>query len=159
MKLFSLIGEAEILHINIRKEGPEGEVTALDVKLKAETDGAILQSIIGCESESDLLMAFWDVNDEDGNPRFWGMTTAKAETFFEGQHDVVMFGSHTVRPRKIAKFEFECRPRMQVELTFVLSIGNPDDNLLALLAEQLKGSVLIEITPDADLLDGMDLAA
>lgn len=51
-------GSASIQHLNIRKEGADKDVLAIDIKMKGEAPSDVLYHLLGCAKAK--AKAFWD---------------------------------------------------------------------------------------------------
>jgi len=156
--------DPEIKHINLRKEGDDGEVIAVDLKIEGSArigpKGELIQRLLGCEESRAL--AFWYTPDNgaspdpDENPEseiaFSGMTSITSWAQFEHKHQANI-GGLTFRPTKIGKFSLTPRAGYVVDLVFQVSISDITERQLNILIECLRTQVPMEFKGDPELFD------
>lgn len=161
--------DPEIKHINLRKEGQDGETIAVDLKIEGPArigpQGELIQKLLGCDESRAL--AFWHGPTNDGSPdpdenpeadiAFNGITTIQSWAFFESGHDAKI-GGLSFRPDKIGKFALTPRAGYVVDLVFQVSISDITDRQLQLLTEYLKTEVPMQIAGDPELFDEESVA-
>lgn len=153
MNVFNYVGDAEIKHLNIRKQGNEDDrELAVDVKLFLERVPAeVAAPLLGVESVEDFTAAFW-TRDEEPAPRFNGLDGLSVWTFYERKHDVRM-GKTLVRAEKLSKFAITVHDKGKVSITFSVSILGPSDYLVQFLADNMMELIHIELKADPGLFD------
>jgi DNA segregation ATPase FtsK/SpoIIIE-like protein len=156
MKDFS--AHADIKHLNIRKQGEDQEVLAVDIKLRAELRAEVLDSLM-CEDMNDGLAdaTFW-MRSEDRAPVFPQL----GEIGFSREYRNVQakLCGFEVHGCTLKKFSFRALAEAKAETTFSVTITEPPPKLIDTLASMLADSVLIDFScPQGDLLQGDALAA
>lgn len=130
---------AEVLHLNPRKQGSEdAETLALDIKLKAEgVPDALVSRLVGC---ADARAYLWDV---DGNPTLLGITEMVSEANYEDCRGAI--AGFLLLGVKVKKFRVTPRARWSGDLVFQVSITDPEPTLLPVLHEHMGRSVRVEL--------------
>lgn len=147
---------ADIKHLNIRKQGEDQEVLAVDIKLRAELQARVLDSLM-CEDLNDGLAegTFW-MRSEDKAPVFPQL----GEIAFSREYRNVQakLCGFEVYGCTLKKFSFRALPEGKAETTFSVTITEPPPKLIDTLASMLAEAVLIDFScPQGDLLqDGGD---
>lgn len=142
-------GEAQLKHLNIRKEGNEEDaITAIDLKIECETSAAVLIPLLG----ADRAPAFWHDNaDED--VLYTGLSEVKTWAVFE-DHELRFCGLR-FPIAKLKNFSFKPVAKKNVELTFSAAIRSPSDQQINVLAEMLHAGSALEVIAPPDLFDGI----
>lgn len=139
--------EAELKHLNIRKEGPEDmPVTAIDLKINCETAGDCLPSLLGCDDQPD----FW-LDNEDRDVRFTGIEQMKSWAVFESHE--LNFGGLKLPLAKLKNFSFRPIAGGLVDLTFSASITEPSERQVNILVEMVRESSAVQVVAPPDLFD------
>ena len=141
--------EAELTHLNVRKEGPNDDTkqTAIDAKFSCETNGVVLKTLLG----TDYVPDFWIRDGEEIAARYIGIETIKSWAFFDDHQ--LNFGGLKFDSVKLKSFVFKPVGKGAIELAFQASINNPTERELCILAEMLKGCALLEVYSPPDLFD------
>lgn len=135
---FKYIGNAEITHLNTRKEGAEeSKELAIDVKLKIKTSNEVLKYF---QSEQ-LIPALWNDIGAIRNIKLdpIGMT-------YELRSYVMEMAGNTFYDVKLKKFSFEPIDGNIVAITFQASMA-PRSNEVAQIAEYLQDEVHVNLEP------------
>ena len=143
MEKFNYSGNAEILHLNTRKEGPdEDKVLAADVKLRVVTDKSVMNFFEPLLSDVLFL--------DSGAVRNIRLNPITFSHELEHYH-LETFGRSFVGC-KVKRFELAPKDVNQITLTFQVSF-KPSGDEVARLAEFLQDSVAVRIEPETgDLL-------
>lgn len=154
MASFKVDGQATIKHLNIRKQGggeDEEKQIAVDIKFSMEAVGAsALLPLLGVESLDEIDTVFWAPGNDD-NARFSGIT--KIESWAEFSNvDMHIFG-RKVRLESCGKFSFVPKGGMTADLTFQVSVLEPDEELIQALAHALSDDVKVKIEAQPELFD------
>ena len=136
-------GQAEIKHINLRKEGAtEDKTLAADIKLVFVTDadfvapfGAALKSLL------------WN---ETGSPRIPGMAPVEFEGKIKGLSVALAHQKVKFSDAEGKKFVFEPMHGHRLDVSMSVAVVPLPDQTSA-LANLLAESVFVEIFPEADL--------
>lgn len=141
--------EAQLKHLNIRKEGNEEDaITAIDLKIECETEAGVLIPLLG----ADRAPIFWHDNaDED--VLYTGISEIKTWGVFE-DHELHFCGLRFPIV-KLKNFSFKPAAKRSVELTFSASIRSPSDQQINVLAEMLHAGSGLNVVAPPDLFDDM----
>jgi len=146
---FRFCGKAEILHLNARKEGPDGDKQlAVDVKLRAVTTMAVLYYF------DDMLGQLFYTDIGAVRNTMIGPIPMKHE--LEDYRLEVMGGTHY--GVKLKKFALEAMDDGMVSITFQASF-KPSGDEVAQMAEYLQDEIDIYLEPANAELDLGDSAA
>jgi hypothetical protein len=146
MSALSWSGNAVVQHLNVRKQGPDDEKElALDVKLCADARSEVLIHF------ADMLAGFLFV--ADGALRFPMMDPVHWNG--EIRHITLTMAEHEFYDVTLRKFSFAPSAGWKVAMTFTASFA-PQAKEAAIIAEMLAEAVRVEITPERDLLAGVD---
>lgn len=132
----------EIRHINIRKEGEEREVLAIDVKMQASVQASLIDQLM-CEgiNDGDAIRCFWNENEE-GAPRFLGVPGIAFQRTFKNV-TTNMIGME-FSGCSISKFGFTPKAQRQATLTFSVTLQEPPSTAADKLASMLGEAVEVE---------------
>lgn len=147
---------AEIKHLNIRKEGEEREVLAIDVKVTATVEADLVDSLM-CEdiNDGDALRCFW-LENETRDVRFLNMGEVKFTREYKSVKvdllEMELIGC------KVGKFSFAPMSGGRALLTFSFSAKEPPAYAVDRLASMLGQDIDVAFTmPQGDLFaDGDD---
>lgn len=140
---FRFAGQAEILHINARKEGPDDDKQlAVDLKLSATATESALYYF------DDQLALFLYTDIGAVRNTMLGPIPIKSEL---EEYRMEMMGS-THYGVKVKKFSLEPKDDRQVVITFQVSF-KPSGDEVAQLAEYLQDAIDIVLEPANDELD------
>lgn len=150
---------AQIKHLNIRKQGEEQEVLAVDIKLNAEVFAHVLDGLM-CEG----------INEGSAHDSFWSGPADNTEPAFPQLGDIPFAREYrNVRAKLLGfevdgcvlkKFSFVALSGHRADLTFSLAITEPPAKMIDMLASALADSVLIQFSaPQGDLLEAEQKAA
>jgi len=143
---------AELVHINIRKEGPEeDQILAIDLKFNCETSSDVVRQLVGAEDTP----AFWDDN-EDQDPFWPAIKTISTEGEFEQQE--LKFGNVHFKSVKVKKCSFTPRPKEKIDLVFSASVNNPGQKEVSTLAEYVKENLPLSVIAPPDLFENQQAA-
>ena len=146
MSALNWSGNAVVQHLNVRKQGPDDEKElALDVKLCADAWSEVLIHF------ADTLASFLFL--ADGSLRFPMMDPVSWGG--EIKHITLTMAGHEFYGVTLKKFSFGASAGWKVAMTFTASFA-PQAREAALIAEMLAEAVVVEITPEGDLLAGVD---
>ena len=146
MSALSWSGNAVVQHLNVRKQGPDDEKElALDVKLCADARSEVLIHF------ADMLAGFLFATD--GSLRFPLMEPVSWAG--EIKHITLTMSEHEFYGVTLRKFSFAPSAGWKVAMTFTASFA-PTGREAALIAELLAEVVKVDITPEGDLLAGVD---
>lgn len=139
-------GMAEIKHLNIRKQGEEGTVLAVDVKMTMSVSASVVDDLM-CEgiNEGTCLSAFW-LGSEDMAPTFPQIE----EIGFARQYKNVradLLGI-TLSGCEIKKFRLSPRTGRNADLTFQLTMTEPPARAVDLLASALANDTWVSLTSE-----------
>lgn len=138
---------AELLNLNVRKEGPEDEqVLAIDLKISCETSNQVTGQLLGNDNPPDL----WFEN-EDKDPRYPAITAIDTEGVFENHE--LKIGSIKLTDVKIKRPSFTPRPHGMVDLVFTASISNPSQQQVSSLAEMVREDAALAVVAPPDLFN------
>lgn len=144
---------AELRHLNIRKEGPEDDkVLAVDLKLEVILEAVYLHDF-------DPMLATTLFTLRDGN---WAVQFPQMGPIHwsgELQHMELRFGAIEISDAKVHRFEIE--PHVSgagkyITLRCSVSFKPRSGRTLALLAELVGESALLDLEPQRDLLTDAD---
>lgn len=139
-------GPATVVHLNVRKTGPEDEKTLnLDVKL-----AAIIHSVELEQLDAEIPRMLFR---KDGKPRVPLLDPLRWKgeiRHMQMEVQTTLFSNVTLH-----KFDFEPMEGFKVGMTFTASFA-PTAREAAILAECLAESVVIVLAPQPDLFDGVD---
>lgn len=147
---FEVNGHVSVKHINIRKDGPsDGKEVAVDLKLTAEgCPAATVCALLGVESEAEATVSLWD---EEGNPRFSGITDITSWAEFSGKHSIRLAGLQEVPCKRVHKFKFSPRGEHSVDVEFSVSILSPPRRYVETLGELLQDEVPCVLRSEPEL--------
>lgn len=130
---------AEVLHLNPRKQGSEdAETLALDIKLKAEgVPDALVSRLVGC---ADARAYLWDA---DGNPTLLGITEMVSEAAYEDCRGAI--AGFELAGVKLKKFRITPRAKWSGDLVFQVSVTDPEPTLLPTLWEYMGQSIRVDL--------------
>lgn len=138
---------AALNHLNIRKEGPEeAPETAVDLKLKCEVTGGILQELLGADDQPE----FWRDNEER-DVLYSGLSEVTTWGIFDNHE--LKYGGLRFSSAKLHKFKFKPIAGGLVDLEFSASVKGPTDREVNLLVELLKEECRLEVAGPPDLFD------
>jgi hypothetical protein len=145
---------ATIKHLNIRKEGDEhSKEVAVDIKLSGEAYAdAWIDKILGTE-HGKATQYFWTKPPagDEYEAIFTGIDTIKSWADFK--ECKLSFGGLRLTGNA-KKFEFKPRGDLIADVTFTLSVLNPNKNNVNVLAEMVQEAAPCELEFPADLFDG-----
>lgn len=143
MSKFRFVGDADILHLNTRKEGPdEDKVLAVDVKLQATVGPEI------CDFFEPALADFLFLDSGAVRNVLMGPTTFANEL----EHYRLEVAGSVHYGVKVKKFALEPKDGRQIGLTFQISF-KPSGDEVAKLAEYLQDAIEIMLEPENEELD------
>lgn len=136
MKDFSVF--AAIKHLNIRKQGEEQEVLAVDVKLEGRVEAWLVDDLM-CEglNEGACVHSFW-LRSEDKAPSFPQLSEIGFDREYKNLRVEVL--GLELNGVTIKKFRFVPVAGELAELTFQMSVTEPPPKTVDLLASQLTAS-------------------
>lgn len=142
---------AQIKHLNIRKQGEEQEVLAVDVKMTAEISADVIDAIM-CDglNEGAALHCFWMQSDK--SPMFPQI----GEVPFSREYKNVRakLADFTIEGVTLKKFSFVPMKDERGDLTFSMAVTEPPAKLIDTLASMLADSLLVQFScPQGDMLD------
>ncbi len=146
---FKYRGVASILHLNIRKEGSEREILAIDIKIIGETTADVLPGILGCTRAKALQ--FWDKKTDEKRPAFNGIAEVSGSAEFE--HCEVLIDGHKFTDAKVRKFKFTPINGFLLNLTCQVSIADIHNSDVSFVCERMKSDVKVSIGSQPDLFD------
>lgn len=133
MKGFSVF--AAIKHLNIRKQGEEQEVLAIDVKLEARVDAWTVDDLMCAGlNEGACANTFW-LSSEDQAPSFPQLSEIGFDREYKNLKVDVL--GLELKDAAIKKFRFKAVKGGIAELVFQMSIAEPPPKTVDLLASQL----------------------
>jgi len=139
----------EMKHINVRKEGEEKEVLAMDLKMSAIVEAELVDSLM-CEdiNDGECERCFWLPDDA---PRFDNVPDISfTRSFGSVSVDMMMLSFSGC---KLSKFSFKPMKGRKAELTFQVSIKEPPAMAVDRLASMLMNSMPAKFwMPQGDLL-------
>lgn len=143
------IAQAEIEHLNVRKEGEEDDrELAIDVKASGAADAAVLNRLLGVGSDESIEHTFWD---KDQRAKLLGL----GECAVQGkvQNCNVQIGGLHIAGCDVGKFRFEVLDQHRIHLTCSISRTAPAAGVTEKLAGYTREQVLliIEGPPELDL--------
>lgn len=151
---FDLSGKAELLHLNIRKEGPDdAKILMVDCKLSVmRVPGAELCRYF----EPHLLLFLWRDDVIDGepvlvvrNPRL-----APVEFLNELKGATVLISGLTFLGAGVKRFSLQPHDRGLVTVTCSVTLHAPLADDVAVLAKYVQDEVSVMINASPDLFDG-----
>ncbi len=143
MDKFQFMGNATILHLNTRKEGPEdAQELAVDLKLKATADVAITRFF------DEQLATFVFLSNGAVRNKVMGPITFAHEL---ESYRLDMVGS-TFTGVRVKKFALEPKDGFKVSVTFAVSF-KPSGDEVARVAEFLQDEIDLCLTPSDSELD------
>lgn len=143
---------ADIKHLNIRKQGEDAEVLAIDIKLQANVPAQMVDDLM-CEgiNEGFCIGSFW-LKSEDGAPAFPQLGEVPFDRDYRNLRVKVL--GLELEGVSIKKFRFKAIAGEKAELTFQATVEEPPAKTVDLLASQLASMTIFEFCqPQADLLD------
>lgn len=147
MPLKFICTDATMVHLNLRKQGPEEAPTrAVDMTMECEVDGAVLKDLLGAEE----IPLFW-FDSEDKDARYSGISSMKSWAQFHNH--TFSFGGLRFRFATLKGFEFKPVGGRHAELKFKASVVDPTDREVVLLSELLKECTKLEVEDPGDLFD------
>jgi len=149
---FEYKDNATVEHLNIRKEGSDKDVLAIDVKVNGETGGKVLAQILGCSDKQ--ATGFWDLKSEEQRATYTGVT--EIDTWTEFETCTVKIGIKQFRGAKVRRFKFKPINHHMLDLTCSISLSDIHDKDVAYLCEQMKEDVAVSIESQADMFDEGD---
>lgn len=143
------IAQAEIEHLNVRKEGEEDDrELAIDVKASGAADAAVLNRLLGVAQDESIEHTFWD---KDQRTKLLGL----GECAVQGkvQNCNVQIGGLHIAGCAVGKFRFEVLDQHRIHLTCSISRTSPAAGVTEKLAGYTREQVLliIEGPPELDL--------
>lgn len=146
---------ADIKHINIRKEGEEQDVLAIDVKISAIVDAELVDSLM-CEdiNDGDALRCFWLENDTR-DVRFMNVGEIKFQREYKSVS--IQLIEMELTGCKVGKFSFSPMSDGRAHLTFSFSAKEPPAYAVDRLASMLGQDIDVLFTmPQGDMFAGGD---
>jgi len=138
-----------IVHVNLRKEGAEHDILAVDVKVKGECPGANAAAMLGCDPEH--LTALW-FDDIEGHPaRFTGVSSIDSWAKFE--NCIASIGGIAFEGVTAKKFKIKPVGGGNVEITFQIGISRIPPKLVGRLGDMAQEHAKVEIRGEEDLFD------
>lgn len=141
---------ATIRHINIRKQGEEQEILAIDIKLRG-TVSAELVDHLACSglNEGAVLNGFWQSTDHA--PTFSQIINVPFER--EYRNVEIKFPGIEADSGCLKKFSFAPQESGTAELTFTANITNPPALFVSRISQLLMDTVEISLrTPQQSLI-------
>jgi hypothetical protein len=146
-------GSATIEHLNVRKEGAEKDILAIDVKVRGEAPSDILFHLLGCSKAK--AKHFWDEKSDEQRGAYGGL--ALISTWTEFENCVVVLGQgktgRTFKGVKVRRFAFYPANYLTLKLTCQLQISDIHDADLAFICELVHENIAITITGEPGLFD------
>ena len=144
---------ATIDHLNIRKEGSERDVLAIDIKLSGDTDAGILSSILGCKPSQ--ARHFWNTNSDDKPISFNGISKITAWSEFDNCQ--VEIGGRLFNGAKVRRFAFQPKPGLILALECQVTLTAIADADIAFICERIRDEIPVSIGAQPDLFtDGKE---
>jgi len=149
---FSLIGNVEITHLNVRKQKAEDDerVLAIDVKCRASgVDTDSIAPLVGVQTGKEVAEHLFN----GMSPRFSGLTDLESWAEFKEGHRIKC-GGFEVIPNTIRKFHFSLRSvgdKPVADLGFGFTVVEPPTNFVNYIADNLDGVIKIEVEHDPEL--------
>ena len=138
---------ATIEHLNIRKEGADRDILAIDIKLSGDTEAGILASILGCKPTQ--ARHFWNTNSADKPVAFNGISKIQAWTVFE--NCLVVIGDREFKNAKVRKFAFQPKKGLLLALECLVTLTSIGDAEIAYICDRIRDEVAVSISAQPDL--------
>lgn len=143
--MFEFNGPAQLLHLNVRKEGPEdGRTLAVDAKFSIDyLPAERLAFLVGADT---FGAALWDI---DGSVVFPGIDEIHLSAELSNHSGRI--DRTPVHFDTLKRFRFTPCGQRGVNLTFVASIAMPAPELMLRLADSVREIIRLEIIPQPQL--------
>ncbi len=139
----------EIQHVNLRKEGAEHDILAVDVKIKGEAKGKCAAELLGC-SDAEVQHLWHD--DIEGHPaRYSGITAIDSWAKFE--NSVCTIGKSKFEGVTAKKFKVKPIGGGNVEVVFQIGISDIPRDKVGVLGDLVGEHAKVEIRGEEDLFD------
>jgi len=142
-------GLAEIEHLNIRKEGAEKDVLAVDVKVGGVSPGEVLYQILGCAKAK--AATFWDLKSDEQRAAYAGLAQIKCNAEFESCE--ITIGEKKFVGAKCRRFVVVPANFHKLNLVCQISISDIHDADVGYLCEQIRERVKVEVNGEPGLFD------
>lgn len=129
-------GGADVTHINVRKEGQEKEILAIDVKVSGNVRGDVAARLLGCDTWE--IDQFWREEADSIVPRFTMMNDFSVASEFDGCEAKI--GGRDFFGVKLKKFKFLPIEDKNIRLTMSIGITDLNKNDAAYLCELMNDS-------------------
>ena len=143
---------ASIEHLNIRKEGSERDILAIDIKLAGDTTSTVLASILGCGKAQ--ARHFWNVKSEEKAILFNGIS--KVLAWNELDNCEVIIGERKFKGARVRRFSFQPQPGMVIKLECQVTVSDIHDSDVSYLCEHIRDDINVTIGSHPDLFDSED---
>jgi hypothetical protein len=151
---FNPKGKAEIKKVSITRGTSDDANVKIDIHLKMEGQPASVgAAALGAESTEEVERAFFrDVSqDADRNQRFFGIDAIEANGKWEARHAVKFKTLRSMRVSRVGGISLRPRGRATFDVSFHVSIEQPQQGALESLAEKIGDLIEVEFEHDAEL--------
>ena len=143
---------ASIDHLNIRKEGSERDILAIDIKLSGDTDSTVLAAILGCGKAQ--ARNFWNIKSEEKPILFNGISKITAWSEFDNCE--VAIGARKFKGARVRRFAFQPQSGMVIKLECQVTVSDIHDSDVSYLCEHIRDDINVTIGSHPDLFDSKD---
>ena len=141
-----------ITNVNLRKEGAEHDILAVDVSVKGNAPGVMAAELLGCSNQE--VTALWHDDIEGFPARFSGITDIKSWAKFD--NCTASIGNHKFDGVVAKKFKIKPIGGGEIEIAFQIGISNIPHKLVGDLGELVQEHAKVEIRGEEDMFDADD---
>ena len=143
---------AHIDNLTVRKEGPEKDITAIDVKVSGIVDGSALYHILGCSVAK--AEHFWDLTSDETREAFSGITQIKCWSSFENCD--VTFGSVGAKKfsaAKVRRFVLKPVKNRMIDLSCLIALSDIHGADAGFLCDRAGERIALSIVGQPELFE------
>lgn len=151
---FSFTGQASPKKIDVKRGESDEANVVINIKFHAEDfPAAAVAAALGADDAGVVDAAFFRPlsQDADRNTKFLGLKWIQCETTWKARHAIAVNGLRKLRVDSVGAVLVKPRANGRFDARFSVTITNPPDNYIELLAERINRPTKVTLEQEAEL--------